>query len=224
MSRPIRVGLCDDHRVVRTGLRHILEAEADVQVVGEAGTAEEAVAVTVAARPDVMVMDLGLPGVSGIEATRCVRGVNPATRVLVLTMQEDVAYVRKAFDAGASGYLLKDAADVELVLAVRTVASGESYVYPSLGAALLVASAGPARVGGAGGELSDRELDVLRGIAVGQTNNEIAGELFLSVRTVETHRMHLTQKLDLRTRAELVTFARENGLLAGTGQAAEVQR
>jgi DNA-binding NarL/FixJ family response regulator len=214
VNEPIRVGLCDDHRVVRSGLRHILEAEPDVQVVGEAGTAEDAVAVTVTERPDVMVMDIGLPGVSGIEATRRIRQANPATRVLVLTMHEDIAYLRQAFDAGATGYLLKDAADIELVLAVRTVAAGHAYVHPSLGAALLAAPSEPAGVRGPGGELTEREQEVLRLIALGHTNSEIAGELFLSVRTVETHRMHLTQKLQMHTRAELVTFARDTGLLS----------
>jgi DNA-binding NarL/FixJ family response regulator len=213
MTEAIRVGLCDDHRVVRSGLRLILQAEADLQVVGEAGTAEQAVALAVAEAPDVLVMDIGLPGVNGIEATRQVLAVSPGTRVLVLTMQEDVAYLRQAFDAGATGYLLKDAADIELVLAVRTVASGQSYVHPSLGAALLTASPAHNRVHGPGGELSEREQHVLRLIALGHTNGEIAAELFLSVRTVETHRMHLTQKLQLHTRSDLVAFARDAGLL-----------
>lgn len=208
----IRVALCDDHRVVRSGLRRIVADEADLDVVGEAGTAEDAIAVARAERPDVFVMDLGLPGTSGIEATRRVVEVSPATAVLVLTVHDDVAYLRKAFDAGARGYLVKDAADVELVLAIRQVAAGEQYVHPRLGAALLGPTAA-GRVGGPGGELSDRELEVLRLVALGHTNAEIATALYVSMRTVETHRAHVQQKLDLKVRADLVRYAREHGLL-----------
>lgn len=209
----VRVVLCDDHRVVRTGLRLVLESERDITVVGEAGSADEVAAAVTLHRPDVVVMDIGLPGTNGIEATRQVLQRSPGTRVLVLTMQEDLAYLRQAFAAGATGYLLKDAADVELVAAVRTVSSGASYVHPSLGAALLGGPEPGHRVRGPGGELTEREEDVLRLIGRGHTNAEIAEELFLSVRTVETHRMHLTQKLQKHSRAELVAFAQEHGLL-----------
>lgn len=209
----ITVALCDDHRVVRSGLRRILQAEADIEVVGEAGTADEAVEVVEAVRPQVMVMDIALPGGSGIGAARRIHQLAPSTRILMLTVHDDVGYLRKAFDVGASGYLLKEAADVELVLAVREVAAGRQYVHPSLGAALLAQEA-PSRPGGAGGQLSDRETQVLRLIALGHTNAEIAGELYLSVRTVEAHRAHIHQKLGLRNRAELVAFARDAGLLA----------
>jgi DNA-binding NarL/FixJ family response regulator len=209
----IRVALCDDHAVVRSGLRRILADEADIEVVGEAGTAEEAVALAGATRPDVFVMDLGLPGTSGIAATREVVAANPSTKVLVLTVHDDVAYLRKAFDAGARGYLVKEAADVELILAVRHVATGQDYVHPALGAALLAPGATAPRAGGPGGELSERELEVLRLVALGHTNAEIAAELYVSVRTVETHRAHLQQKLGIKTRADLVRYAREIGLL-----------
>ena len=212
MSDVIRVALCDDHAVVRSGLRRIVAEEPDLEVVGEAGTAEEAIAVARAERPDVFVMDLGLPGISGIEATRRVAEVSPQTAVLVLTVHDDVAYLRKAFDAGARGYLVKDAADVELVLAIRQVASGEEYVHPRLGAALLTPAA-YGRVVGPGGELSERELEVLRRVALGLTSAEIATELYVSVRTVETHRAHVQQKLGLKARADLVRYAREHGLL-----------
>ena len=215
LTEPIRVALCDDHGVVRSGLRRILDDEADIEVVGEAADADEAVAVAKAERPDVFVMDLGLPGTTGIDATRLVREASPHTRVLVLTVHDDVAYLRKAFDAGAQGYLVKDAADVELVLAVRHVSTGEQYVHPSLGAALLAPGTVSARVAGPGGELSDREVDVLRLVALGHTNTEIAQELYVSVRTVETHRAHLQQKLGLKARADLVRVARELGLLDG---------
>jgi len=213
LAEPIRVALCDDHGVVRSGLRRILADEDDIEVVGEAADATEAVALATAERPDVFVMDLGLPGTSGIDATRQVLDASPATAVLVLTVHDDVAYLRKAFDAGARGYLVKDAADVELVLAVRHVASGQEYVHPSLGAALLAPDAATARPSGPGGELSEREVDVLRMVALGHTNADIAAELFVSVRTVETHRAHVQQKLGIKARADLVRVAREFGLI-----------
>lgn len=213
MVDPIRIALCDDHAVVRSGLRHILEAEGDFEVVGEAGSAAAAVEVAGEVRPDVFVMDLGLPDRSGIAATADVCAVSPATRVLVLTVHDDVAYLRRAFDAGAAGYLVKEAADVDLVQAVRQVAAGKQYVHPTLGAALLSPDAPTARPAGPGGELSEREVEVLTLIANGLTNSEIAKQLYVSVRTVETHRAHIHQKLNLRTRAELVSVAREAGLL-----------
>ncbi|MEO5678938.1 MAG: response regulator transcription factor, partial [Acidimicrobiales bacterium] len=146
-------------------------------------------------------------------ATAEVLRASPATRVLVLTVHDDIAYLRSAFAAGAAGYLVKEAADVELVQAVRQVAAGKQYVHPSLGAALLAPDAPPARLGGPGGDLSDRELEVLRMIALGLTNAEIGERLYVSVRTVETHRSHIHQKLNVRNRAELVRRAREAGLL-----------
>ena len=219
MVEHIRVALCDDHAVVRSGLRRILEAEPDLEVIGEAGSAAEAVEVATSTHPDVFVMDLGLPDRSGIAATADVCAVSPATKVLVLTVHDDVAYLRRAFDAGAAGYLVKEAADIELVQAVRQVASGKQYVHPSLGAALLAPDAATARPAGPGGELSEREVDVLGLIAGGLTNAEIAERLYVSVRTVETHRAHINQKLNLRTRAELVRVARDAGLLDGEDSA-----
>jgi len=214
LAEPIRVGLCDDHAVVRSGLRRILDDESDITVVGEAGNAEDAVALASAEHPDVFVMDLGLPGTSGIDATRQVLAVSGETAVLVLTVHDDVAYLRRAFDAGATGYLVKDAADVELVMAVRHVAAGDNYVHPSLGAALLDPEVATARPSGPGGELSEREVDVLRLVALGLTNADIAEELFVSVRTVETHRAHVLQKLGVKSRAELVRIARQHGLIS----------
>lgn len=213
MADRIRIALCDDHAVVRSGLRAILEAEADLEVVGESGTAAEAVELAREAQPDVFVMDIGLPDRSGIAATADVCQASPATRVLVLTVHDDVTYLRRAFDAGAVGYLVKEAADVELVQAVRQVAAGKQYVHPSLGAALLAREVATARPAGPGGELSEREVEVLRLIAGGLTNAEIAARLYVSVRTVETHRAHIHQKLDVRTRAGLVRVAREAGVL-----------
>ena len=213
MSDIIRVALCDDHAVVRSGLRRLLADEVDLTVVGEAGTADEAVALAASEHPDVFVMDLGLPGTSGIEATRRVNEVSPGTAVLVLTMHDDIGYLRKAFDAGAHGYLVKDAADVELVAAIRQVAAGEHYVHPRLGAALLSPTTADRLVGPYGEELSERETDVLRLVALGNTNAQIAAALFVSVRTIESHRAHLQQKLGLKTRAELVRYAREHAML-----------
>lgn len=214
MPDAIRVALCDDHAVVRSGLRRILDDEPDITVVGEAGNAEDAVALATAEHPDVFVMDLGLPGTSGIDATRQVRTASAETAVLVLTVHDDVGYLRRAFDAGATGYLVKDAADVELVMAVRHVAAGDNYVHPSLGAALLEPEVVTARPSGPGGELSEREVDVLRLVALGHTNADIAEELYVSVRTVETHRAHVQQKLGVKSRAELVRITREHGLIS----------
>ena len=208
----IRVALCDDHAVVRSGLRRILDAD-DLEVVGEAGTVKDAIALAARCLPDVFVMDLGLSDGSGIDATAEVLRVSPATRVLVLSVHDDVAYLRRAFEAGAVGYLVKEAADIELVQAVRQVAGGKQYVHPTLGAALLSPDAPPARLGGPGGELSDRELEVLRMMALGLTNTEISERLYVSVRTVETHRSHIHQKLNVRNRAELVRRAKDAGLL-----------
>ena len=213
MADRIRIALCDDHAVVRSGLRRILEAESDLEVVAEAGTADEAVAVARETQPDVFVMDVGLPDRNGIAATADVCKVSPATKVLVLTVHDDVAYLRRAFDAGAAGYLGKEAADIELVQAVRQVAKGKQYVHPTLGAALLAPDAATARPAGPGGELSEREVEILGFIANGLTNAEIAKQLYVSVRTVETHKAHIHQKLDVRTRAELVRIARESGIL-----------
>ena len=213
MGDRIRVALCDDHAVVRSGLRHIIDAEDDLEVVGEAGTADEAVVVARDTQPDVYVMDVGLPDRTGIAATEDVCRASPATRVLMLTVHDDVAYLRRAFDAGAAGYLLKEAADVELVQAIRHVASGRQYVHPVLGAALLAPEAATARPMGPGGELSEREAEVLALIAQGLTNAEIADRLYVSVRTVETHRAHIHQKLRLGSRAELVRYALAHGLV-----------
>ena len=213
MAEIVRVALCDDHGVVRSGLRRILDAEDDFEVVGEAASVKDAVALAGICFPDVFVMDLGLPDGSGIDATAEVIRVSPATRVLVLTVHDDIAYLRRAFDAGAAGYLVKEAADIELVQAIRVVAAGKQYVHPTLGAALLAPDVPPARLGGPGGELSDRELEVLKMMALGLTNTEIGQCLYGSVRTVETHRSHIHQKLNVRNRAELVRRAREAGLL-----------
>lgn len=217
MAEMVRVAVCDDHAVVRHGLQLILEAEGDIVVVGEAGGVADAISVAEMTKPDVFVIDLGLPDGSGIDATVEICRVSPATRVLILTVHDDVAYVRLAFDAGAAGYVVKEAADAELVGAVRQVAAGRQYVHPTLGAALLApasrAAGGATQLAGPGGELSEREVEVMRLMAMGLTSAEIAERLHVSIRTVETHRAHIHQKLDVRNRAQLVRRARDAGLL-----------
>ena len=211
----IRVLVVDDHAVVRSGLRLLLDAEDDIETVGEAGDACDAVFEARAKKPDVILMDVVLRGKSGIEATPEVLKEAPQAKVLVLSMQDDPRYVREAFSAGASGYVLKEAADRELVDAVRHVARGESYVHPALGARMATADAQAARAAGED-PLSDREREVLRLLALGHTNQEIAKMLYISVRTAETHRAHIMQKLRLETRAELVRYALAQGLLEET--------
>jgi DNA-binding NarL/FixJ family response regulator len=213
VSRTIRIVLCDDHQLVRTGLRRIIEVETDLEVVGEAASCDEALNLTVRARPDVLVLDVGLPDGSGLDALERVRAAVPDTRVLMLTVHDEVAYLRRAFATGASGYLVKDAADTELITAIRAVAAGREHLQPALGAALLAPDAAEVALTGPGGTLTERETEVLRLIALGLTNAQIAESIFVSVRTVETHRAHIQQKLDVRGRAALVARAHEHGLL-----------
>ena len=213
----IRTVIVDDHAVVRSGLRLRLESEDDIEVVAEAADARNAVFETRAHRPDVILLDVVMPGRSGIEAIPDLLEESPESKVLVLSMQDDPAYVREAFGAGASGYVLKEAADAEVVAAVREVAKGERYVHPALGARLVAAEA-EERVRAAEDPLSDREHEILRLLALGHTNQEIAGQLYLSVRTVETHRAHIMQKLRIQTRAELVRYALEQGMLDSSAE------
>jgi two-component system response regulator NreC len=212
----IRVIIVDDHPVVRSGLRHVLESEDDIEVVAEAGDMREAIFEARAHNPDVILMDVVMPDASGIEATPAVLKEAKDAKVLMLSMQDDPRYVREAFSAGASGYVLKEAADAEVVGAVREVANGGRYVHPALGARLIAAEA-EERAHAEQDPLSDREREVLRLLALGHTNQEIAKMLYLSVRTVETHRAHIMQKLRLTTRAELVRYAIDEGLLEEPG-------
>jgi len=209
----ISVVLVDDHAVVRSGLRLLLEAQEDIEVVGEAGNAKDAVFRARAFKPNVILLDVVMPGESGIEALPKLLKESPDTRVLVLSMQDDPSYVREAFAAGASGYVLKEAADEEVVSAVREIAGGGRYVHPALGARMVAADA-QERAAADADPLSDREREVLRLLALGHTNQEIAEQLYISVRTAESHRAHIMQKLRLTTRAELVRYALTHGLLA----------
>ena len=204
----IRIVLADDHSVVRSGLRMLLDSEGDFEVVAEAGDLESARRYVRGHNPGVLVLDLNMPGGSSLEAIPILREESPDTQIVVLTMQQEPAFAREALGAGALGYVLKEAADDELVEAVRRAAAGESYLNPKLGAR--IASEPPP---GPPDDLSEREVDVLRLIALGHTNTEIAEQLFLSVRTVETHRSHIQQKLRLSTRAELVDYALKRKLI-----------
>ena len=209
----IKIVLVDDHAVVRSGLHLLLDAEQDMEVIGEAGNAKDAIFRARALKPDVILLDVVMPGESGIEVLPMLLKESPETRVLVLSMQDDPSYVREAFAAGASGYVLKDAADEEVVSAVREIAGGGHYVHPTLGARMVAAEA-QERAAAEADPLSEREREVLRLLALGHTNQEIAQELFISVRTAESHRAHIMQKLRLATRAELVRYALSHGLLA----------
>jgi len=213
VSEPVRILLVDDHAVLRSGLRLLLEREEGLEPVGEAETAEDAVRSLPRLRPDVVVIDIEMPGIGGIDGTERIKERAPEARVLVLSMHDRPQDVRRAFDAGADGYLPKAAADEDLVRAIRAVASGERYVHPSLGAAL----AAPAASAGPIDELTEREREVLRLLALGHTNQEIAEQLIVSVRTVESHRAHVMAKLRVTTRAGLVRAALDAGLLAEDG-------
>ena len=205
---PIRIVLADDHAVVRSGLRLVLENEPAFEVVAEASDVDSARRYVRGHRPAVLVLDLNMPGGSSLEAIPAIREESPRTQIVVLTMQDEPAFARQALSTGALAYVLKEAADDELVEAVRRAAVGESYLNPKLGARVAKEPApGPPD------DLSQREVDVLRLIALGHTNAEIAEQLFLSVRTVETHRSHIQQKLRLSSRAELVAYALDRGLI-----------
>ena len=205
----IRVLIVDDHAVVRTGLRLLLDREEDMVVVAEAGDGDDGVRAARLEKPDVVLLDVVMPGRTGLEV--CAEVVEASKgRVLMLSMQDDPSYVREAFGAGASGYMLKEAADTELVQAVRLAAEGRTYLNPELGARLAAEPPAPA---GPPDDLSAREVEVLKLIALGHTNGEIASSLYLSVRTVESHRAHIQQKTRRTTRADLVAYAREHGLL-----------
>lgn len=200
--------LADDHTVMRNALRLLLDAEDDFEVVAEAGDAESAIRFVRGHKPTVLILDLNMPGRSSLDAIPDIQEASPETEVVVLTMQNEPAFARRALQAGVRGYVLKEAADAELVQAVRSAAAGNTYLQPTLGARLAAA-----RDGHEGDELSERERDVLRLIALGHTNAEVAEQLYISIRTVESHRAHIQQKLRLSTRADLVRYALDNGLV-----------
>jgi two-component system response regulator NreC len=203
------VVIADDHTVVRQGLRLLIDNEDGLQVVAEAGTVPDAERLTRAHRPSVLVLDLNMPGGSSLEAIPRLREHAPDTSIVVLTMQDDPAFARQALQSGALGFVLKEAADEELLEAIRLAAGGDTYLNPRLGARL---AAQPSEPAGPPDDLTVREVEVLRLIALGHTNGEIADHLFLSTRTVETHRAHIQQKLRRTSRSELVRYALEHGL------------
>ncbi|MGZ4191702.1 MAG: response regulator [Solirubrobacteraceae bacterium] len=209
-QKPVSIVLADDHQVVRSGLKVLLESDGRFEVLGEAGDVAGTFEQVRARRPRVLVLDLNMGGESSLEEIPRLRAEVPETEIVVLTMQEDPAFARAALRAGAIGYVLKDAADSELMNAVLMATEGRTYLNPELGARL---AAQPPEGDARPDNLSPREVEVLKLIALGHTNAEIAATLFLSVRTVESHRAHIQQKVGLTTRAELVGYARDRGLL-----------
>ncbi len=216
MADKIRILLVDDHAILRAGLRALLRAEADIEVVDEASDGKEAVAKTEKLSPDIVLMDISMPVMNGLEATRRIHQSCPQVRVLVLTIHDNEEYLFQVLEAGGSGYLVKKSADTELISAIRAVHRGEAFLSPM--AAKMVIGRYLHVVGRGEGkqnydELTSREKDVLKLIADGYTNQEIADHLIISVKTVETHRTHILKKLELHTRADLVKYARSHGLL-----------
>ncbi len=203
----IRIILADDHEIVRDGLRRIVEAEGDMEVVAEAGDAEAARRRTSGLKPTVLVLDLNMPGEPSLATIPSIVEGSPDTAIVVLTMQDDPAFAREAFRLGAKAFVVKHAAGAELVDAIRAASRGETYINPLLGARLAAAPEGPP------GGLTPREIEVLRMVAGGYTNPEIAEKLVISIRTVETHRAAIHRKLNTSSRAEVVAFAREHGLI-----------
>ena len=204
----IRALLVDDHQIVRSGVRHVLEASGTIDVVGEASGVREVLDRARALRPDVVVLDLTLRDGSGLDVIADLRELG--ARVVILSMQDEPVYARKAFELGAQGYVVKDAADEELVAAIDIVLADRIYVHPALAARLVMREPED--------DLTDREREILRLIALGYTNQEIAGQLYLSVRTIEAHRRHILDKLRLSTRAQLVQYALERRIV-GIGPA-----
>lgn len=211
MDETIRVMIVDDHAVLRSGLRLVIEREEGLEVSGEAGTAEDALRSFERLQPNLVLMDLEMPGMGGLAGVERLQELHPEVAVLVLSMHGEADDVRRAFEAGASGYVLKTAVDEDLIRAIRAVSNGERYLHPSLGAVL----AQPSQSRGAVDELSSREREVLRLLALGHTNQEIAQQLYVSVRTVESHRAHIMTKLRAASRAEMVQHAIAGGLLEG---------
>jgi two-component system response regulator NreC len=203
----VRIVLAEDHGVVRSALRMLLDAEEDLKVIAEAGDVDSTVRYVRGHLPDVLVLDLNMPGGPSLRAVPQMLEASPETAIVILTMQSDPVFAREAMQIGVSGYILKDAADSELVKAVRMAATGGTYLQPELGARLAAEPLGPPD------DLSEREVEILRLIALGHTNGEIAEELYLSVRTVESHRAHIQQKLRMSKRSELVRYALERNLL-----------
>jgi len=216
MRRPLRLLLADDHAILRDGIRALLTDEPDLQVVGEAENGRQALDQARALRPDVVVLDIGMPLLNGLEATRQIRREVPEARVLILTMHQNEEYLAQVLAAGASGYVLKDVAGRELVSAIRQVAEGEPFFSPSMAktlTAIYLRSLEAEKTHDPYEDLTIREREVLQLVAEGFTNRQIAEMLSLSIKTVKTHRLHLMQKLDLHDRTELVKYAFQKGII-----------
>ncbi|RME78338.1 MAG: DNA-binding response regulator [Chloroflexi bacterium] len=218
MTRPIRLLIADDHAVLRAGLKALLNGQPDMEVIGEAGDGLNCVQAAAALRPDVLLLDINMPHCNGLEALSEIRRQSPETRVLILTMHDDAEYLREALAAGSAGYVLKQAADTELLSAIRTVYNGGVFLHPTHTKILLEDASDRASSSALPDDdrlhqLSSREQEVLRHIALGYSNKEIANMLYLSVKTVETYKARLMEKLGLTTRAALVRFALKHGLL-----------
>ena len=218
-GKKVRVLMADDHAMFREGIRLLLETRGGFEVVGEAATGKEAVALARSLRPDVVVMDIGMPGMNGLDATRLIQADNPGSRVLILTMHDTDEYFFSALDAGASGYVLKEAASNDLVNAIESVHRGGMFLYPSLATKLVeeyLRRVGSGEERSSYEALTPRERQVLQLIGEGCTNQEIAEKLGLSVHTVQTHRVNIMNKLGLHNRAQLVSYAARLGLLGGS--------
>jgi len=217
MTERIRIVLVDDHAVLRAGLTALLNAEADMVVIGEAGDGAASMRVVAALQPDVVLLDINMPMMSGLEAMAELRKIAPKSRILILTMHDDQTYLRQVLALGGAGYVLKQAADSELLTAIRTVYHGGAFLHPSHAQALFAANptpaGNPATVNNDVSLLSERELEVLKLVVLGHSNKEIAEMLYLSVKTVETYKARIMEKLDLKSRASLVRFALKHGLL-----------
>jgi two-component system response regulator NreC len=209
-----KVLIVDDHAIVRTGLRALLHSEQTLHLVGEATGGYEAIALVTASQPDIVVLDLSMPDLDGIAVTRHLKALYPDLRILILTLHEDEALLREAIRSGANGYILKQAAEAELLSAIKIVMRGDMYVDPSVLRGILEEEPRLASsTQGSTASLTPREIDVLKLIAQGYTNRQIGEELNISVRTVEGHRANLTGKVGLRRRVDLVRYAREHGFL-----------
>ncbi|EKP95744.1 response regulator [Thermaerobacter subterraneus] len=221
VQRPIRVLVCDDHAILRDGIRTLLEAHPDIAVVGEAADGREAVELARRLQPDVVLLDIGMPGMNGIEATRAILKQRPETRVLILSMHDNEEYIFPILEAGAAGYVLKRSAATELVSALRAVVQGHTILHPDV-AAKVVSGAARRQKGEGAGEgaprrvdgLTERETEVLTLIAQGLTNQEIADRLFISIKTVQAHRSNIMEKLDLHDAVELTKYAIRHGLIS----------